>query len=113
MLRNRCSNNRAINTLPRSAPMSRQAEITLPFQGAREQIGDASAGTDHLRAIIGPAAKRHFPLSGIRAAGGGGADLARGPNSGAADGDAVVAEGCEPAADRRCSRALVSGTRER
>src|SRR5712675_564239 len=38
---------------PAPRRMSRQSEITLPFQRALEQIGDASAGTDHLRAIIG------------------------------------------------------------
>src|SRR5258708_29146916 len=93
---------------PASGLMSRQAEVTLPFQGAREQIGDASAGTDHLRAIVGPAAERHFDRAGIRAAGGGGADLARWPDPDAAESDAGVTAGCEPAADRRRCRAVVS-----
>src|SRR6478736_7167344 len=112
MLRDCCNNNRAIDTLPRSARTSRQAEITLPFQGARKQIGDASAGADHLRALIGPAAERHFDCAGIRAADRGGADLARWPDSCAAEGGAGVAARCASAADRRRRRSMVSGTSE-
>ena len=42
--------------------------IALPFKGSG-QIGDASSGADHLRAVVGPAAERDCHCAGLRAAG--------------------------------------------
>src|SRR5258708_23531109 len=89
--KNCCSNNRTVGTFALVRSNESTTEITAPFQWALEQIGDASAATDHFRAIVGPAAERDFHCAGIWAAGRDGADLARWPDALAADGDAGVA----------------------
>jgi hypothetical protein len=70
-----------------SLETARQFEIALRFQGDLAQIGDASTGTNHLRAFVGPAAECNFYCAGFRPAGRGCAYLARRQDAGAADGD--------------------------
>ena len=70
------------------------AEITLPFQRAREQIGDASARTDHLCAFLGPPAERDRYGARFRAAGRTRACRACRQDAEAADGDAGAAARC-------------------
>src|ERR1700726_3366220 len=86
----------------------RWIEITLPFQGARRQIGDASTRADDFRAVIGPAAERHCHRAGVGTAGWAGARRTGWQDAAAADRDASPAARYERAADRRCGGAVVS-----